>query len=358
MSSILVGGALKFTEVNTPTREGELIGSISEIYDIPTPRLGMWVYVKDEGKFYIVKSLKSKVIDGVIVDDAAVESFGPLIADGVVNGAISSEMLNESLREALVVVDSLNDNNPHRPLSARQGYLLRQMINALDGSDASLEEFTRFLSTVYNEIASLDGKITALSAGLKLTLSVSPSVIHKNDANAKITLTAKLEDTAGAVVAERIVLKDNSDNEIDAGVDVSSFSKSGISVVTASSSEAFKASAIYNGMTLNAKASVSARYPVYVGMGTSPESVVADINKMSATTSAANKTYSARANADNVSFYLLVPTDVTQPTSFSMGGAPFAMKDTQTKTIGGVQFKIYQSGEPYDTGTTVSIETK
>ena len=75
MSEILTSGALKFTEANTPTRAGELIDTLSEIYDIPTPRLGMLVYVRDEAKEYIIRSLKSKVVGGVIVPDAAVDEY-------------------------------------------------------------------------------------------------------------------------------------------------------------------------------------------------------------------------------------------------------------------------------------------
>ena len=74
MSKIKVAGPLVMPE-NTPTRVGEEIDNISEIYDIPAPRVGMRVYVKSEGKEYIIKSLKMKVIEGVEVPDAAVDEY-------------------------------------------------------------------------------------------------------------------------------------------------------------------------------------------------------------------------------------------------------------------------------------------
>lgn len=355
MSNILIGGALRFSEVNTPTREGELINTISEIYNIPTPRLGMWVYVKDERKMYIVKSLKSKVIDGVIVDDAGVESYEPIIADGVKNGAITRDMLNVSLRAALEVVDSLNDNDPNKPLSARQGYLLKQMINALDGSDTSLEEFTDFLSSIENDITALDGKIAALSAGLKLTLTASPSVIHKG-VKTTITLKGSVADNAGAVTADRMVVV-TSAGEV-AQDNVSSLTAAD-EITTNNSSVQFGASAICNGISLSAKAAVSARYPVYAGMGATPEDIaIGTTYRQAATTTAVGKTYSATAKADNVYFFLLVPTEVSQPSSFYMGGSPFTMNPAYTKRIGVVEFKIYQSGAVYDTGASVNVETK
>ena len=75
MSEILTNGALKFTEANTPTRVGEFINTISEIYDIPTPRLGMLVYVRDEGKNYTITGLKEKIIEGVVVNNAQVDTY-------------------------------------------------------------------------------------------------------------------------------------------------------------------------------------------------------------------------------------------------------------------------------------------
>lgn len=75
MSEIVAGGRLVFSDVNTPTRVGELINTLSEIYDIPTPRVGMRVYVRDEEKEYIIRSLKSKVVGGITVPDAAVDEY-------------------------------------------------------------------------------------------------------------------------------------------------------------------------------------------------------------------------------------------------------------------------------------------
>ena len=277
------------------------------------------------------------------------------IADGVKKGSITPEMLNVSLRTSLDVVDSLDDNNPKKPLSARQGSLLKQMINALDGSDTSLEEFTDFLSSIENDITALDGKIAALSAGLKLTLTASPSVIHKG-VKTTITLKGSVADNAGAVTADRMVVV-TSAGEV-AQDNVSSLTATD-EITTNNSSVQFSASALYNGISLSAKATVSARYPVYAGMGATPEDIaIGTTYRQAATTTAAGKTYSATAKADNVYFFLLVPTEVSQPSSFYMGGSPFTMNPAYTKRIGVVEFKIYQSGSDYDTGASVNVKTE
>ena len=75
---IEVGQPLQFTDPNTPTRVGEIVENVSDIYNIPSPRLGMQVFVKSEKKSYVITSLKSKVINGVNVPEAAVEAFEPV----------------------------------------------------------------------------------------------------------------------------------------------------------------------------------------------------------------------------------------------------------------------------------------
>lgn len=72
MNEIRASGPLLFTEPNNPTRVGEIINTLSEIYDIPMPRLGMSVYVKDEGVNYTITKLEPKLIEGVLVPDAKV----------------------------------------------------------------------------------------------------------------------------------------------------------------------------------------------------------------------------------------------------------------------------------------------
>ena len=93
---IKVTGALVFPE-NVPTRAGEVVNSVGEIYDIPAPRVGMIVYDKSTGINYIVRSLKAKVIDGVQVDNAQVDEYEEL--DKEVFDAIANETLRAKKEE-------------------------------------------------------------------------------------------------------------------------------------------------------------------------------------------------------------------------------------------------------------------
>ena len=129
MSEIRTGGPLLFTEPNNPTRVGEIINTLNEIYDIPMPRLGMSVYVKDEGVNYTITKLEPKLIDGVLVPDAKVAGYelqtgtgksvvwnsSSNINDYVVAGVynITGERLNAD--DGLPIANS----NPGHTISAR-----------------------------------------------------------------------------------------------------------------------------------------------------------------------------------------------------------------------------------------------
>ena len=75
MSEVLTGGSLVFSELNTPTRKGERINRLEEIYDIPTPFVGMSVWVTDEGCEYVVTSLRDRVVNGVVQPNAGVDTY-------------------------------------------------------------------------------------------------------------------------------------------------------------------------------------------------------------------------------------------------------------------------------------------
>jgi hypothetical protein len=78
-----ISGPLLPSESNCPTRVGEIVENLSDIYNIPSPRLGMQVFVKSEKKSFVITSLKSKVIGGVDVPEAAVEAFEPAGAKSI-----------------------------------------------------------------------------------------------------------------------------------------------------------------------------------------------------------------------------------------------------------------------------------
>lgn len=63
------------TKTDTPSDRRTRIESISEVPNIPNPFVGMLFYVSSEDKYYRVKSLKSKVIGGITVQNAQVNEY-------------------------------------------------------------------------------------------------------------------------------------------------------------------------------------------------------------------------------------------------------------------------------------------
>lgn len=104
---ILLGGTFRPTELNCPTREGELIESLDKMCDIPNPRVGMRVYVENVGKEYIVKSLKNKTVSGVNIPNAEVDEFVETPIDkGELDGLFDAIVLN--YQDIVALNDDIN----------------------------------------------------------------------------------------------------------------------------------------------------------------------------------------------------------------------------------------------------------
>lgn len=213
-------------------------------------------------------------------------------------------------------------------------------------------------STTYatmTQLEDLENQLAALSAGIKVTASLSVSTIYKNTATS-VKITGTTKDNAGNITASEIVIKEGSTILATANnVATTSHTKT---VTTTSSSTVFTVTAIAQGLPLSTTVTLYARYPVMYGMGTSAENVYTNGSKASARTSAVStSTYNATASANNVRFYLLVPSDVTRPTSFTMGGAPVDMViPTATTTIGGIAYYVFYTNAIYNSGAAVQIK--
>lgn len=298
--AVIAADGFKISKTNTPTREGERIATIADITNrekVPNPSVGMQIFVEDEQAHYVVLELGSDKIGGIEVPNVVVSKYKKVEVE---DGSISKKKLS---------------------------------------------------SEVQKELKTLNSQITALSAGLRASISATPNVVHKNIAT-QITLNGSLKDNAGDVEADNILIK-KGDDMIAEGINKASIFA--MYSLNASSDTTFSADVNVKGMTLSAKATVSVRNPVYAGMGTSATSVAVAANKESARVSAKGYTYTKKATADGQYFFLLVPSDVTKPTTFTMGGAPFAMEAGKTETINGISCTVYRSSEVYNAGAEVNV---
>lgn len=195
----------------------------------------------------------------------------------------------------------------------------------------------------------INNKIDALAAGLKLTVTANPTIIQKNTAT-NVTFEASVTDNSGTVTPTSVKI-----NNEDVSKDSNNKYKKTVSINTASNTYSMSASATVNGMELKGKVAINARNRIYYGMSTStPSSSNLTSFKNSLRTSSKGTTYTDTATANDSYFYLIVPSDVTSPTSFTMGGAPAAFTKT-TATINSISYNIYKSNASYNAGISVSI---
>lgn len=80
--AILSSNGFSPTKVDTPLDKRSRIESISEVPNIPNPYVGIIFYVSSEDKYYRVKSLKSKVVGGITVQNAQVNEYVPFETGG------------------------------------------------------------------------------------------------------------------------------------------------------------------------------------------------------------------------------------------------------------------------------------
>ena len=209
-------------------------------------------------------------------------------------------------------------------------------------------------AALVQQIATLNGQVSALSSGLKITTTLSPTVVYRGESST-VKVNTTLSDNTGNVEAAKMnaEILGNMQEVTGAKSKVFTFNN----VVLSDDNTIVKTSANYNGMTLSAKNTLYARYPIYMGVGTNAQQVYDNLtNKQAAKTSAAGK-YNATIESNGQFFYLLVPTDVTQPSSFYMN-SPFAMAETTNATFGGIAYKVYRSANSYNAGTKLNIEVK
>lgn len=75
---IIASNGFIISKTDTPTRVGSRIWTLDEMERIPNPAVGMIVYVRDTDKYYSIKTLKSKEIGGMTVENAVVDTYDEL----------------------------------------------------------------------------------------------------------------------------------------------------------------------------------------------------------------------------------------------------------------------------------------
>lgn len=95
-------GNLIPSNTNVPLDARARISSLEDMVNIGNPYIGLIVYVVSTGKLYVVTGLKSKEVDGVLVENAAVDTYEEL--EGISNIAIGGVTTVAATEQAHVEV--------------------------------------------------------------------------------------------------------------------------------------------------------------------------------------------------------------------------------------------------------------
>ena len=229
-----------------------------------------------------------------------------------------------------------------------------KIVNSADTKYDTLKEISDWIlndttgaASMANDIQSLKAQLNALTLGAKASASISKSSIYVGEENS-ITVTGRMEPNT--LTPCTVSIYKGSDLMASADTSVVSYTE----LLTGTTSYNIKA--VYNGTTYTASTRVNAYYPTYYGFGVKYTDVLSESNKK--LLNSAIGTYTGTANADDVYYYILVPEGVLEPSSFTMGGAPFSMEKTK-ETIKGttdeINYTVFKSGSIFNNGGSVNI---
>lgn len=111
-NTIIIGGATQPSTINTPGDKRERVATFSEIDSIDNPAIGGTVWVEDEEKEYRIISLKSKVIGGVEIQNAAVGEVVPesaIISRGMAKDPDSVKSIAEAIAANEEAIDTISN---------------------------------------------------------------------------------------------------------------------------------------------------------------------------------------------------------------------------------------------------------
>ena len=97
-NTIITSGPILPSTKDTPTDIRTRIETIGDVPNIEMPAIGMIFYVKDEGKHYVVKSLKAKQLETGLVENIQIDQYEPLANGSVdLSGYATEEFVNQEI---------------------------------------------------------------------------------------------------------------------------------------------------------------------------------------------------------------------------------------------------------------------
>ena len=235
-------------------------------------------------------------------------------------------------------------NEQIRSLSSSMSSLSFEMSSVksdLSDIGATAESANNKADECASDISDIDKRIEALENNARITLSVSPSVIHRN-----VTTSITIRANAYGFIPETFSITYNNGQQI-----ASEEGKTSVTAtIEASSSVTLSAKAIYGGRNYTASASVKAVGVIYYGFMNETENVT---KTLSPRTSALGN-YQLVSTLDNAKFFIMIPSDMSFPSSITMGGTPYVMDMSEVEKDG-EPYYLLTSGATYNAGAEINI---
>ena len=235
-------------------------------------------------------------------------------------------------------------NEQIRSLSSSMSSLSFEMSSVksdLSVIGATAESANNTADECASDISDIDKRIEALENNARITLSVTPSVIHRN-----VTTSITIRANAYGFIPETFSITYNNGQQI-----ASEEGKTSVTAtIEASSSVTLSSKATYGGRNYTASASVKGVGVIYYGFMNETENVT---KTLSPRTSALGN-YQLVSTLDNAKFFIMIPHDMSFPSSITMGGTPYVMDMTETEKNGEAYY-LLTSGATYNAGAEINI---
>ena len=285
------------------------------IYDTSTNKIIEWNVVNGDhasptGEWYIISNGTDALIASRILDN-----FTPEIIENLLN-------FEEYVSDIEKRIEAVNSD-------------LSNIGTIAESANNKVDECA-------SDISDIDKRIEALENNARITLSVTQSVIHRN-----VTTSITIRANAYGFVPDSFSITYNNGQEIASNEGKTSVT----ATIDASSSVTLSAKAIYGGRNYTASAYVKAVGVIYYGFMNETENVT---KTLSPRTSALGN-YQLESTLDNAKFFIMIPSDMSFPSSITMGGTPYVMDMTETEKDGEAYY-LLTSGATYNTGAEINIK--
>ena len=139
---VIISGPLVPSTKDTPIDIRTRVNTIEDIPNIELPFVGMMFYVINEGKHYVVRTLKAKDVNGISVENAVVDTYSELDTQADLSNYATEELVEEliaDLREAdneiMEMIENIQINSGVAGENGKSAYEIA-LDNGFEGTEA------------------------------------------------------------------------------------------------------------------------------------------------------------------------------------------------------------------------------